>query len=111
MARRCCWCGTPKVTREHVFGKWMRDMLPDAEFTFTRRLPNGQLVSKMVRLIELQTKHVCRKCNNDWGSDLETRAQKALEKVLLKEIPHSFSPADCKGIADLGFKATVLANA
>lgn len=74
MARRCVFCGTSPVTREHVFRRSYKRMLglKGYDRAFAQRLGNASLVTiRTDPMFEAQVKRVCRACNNGWMNRLD----------------------------------------
>jgi hypothetical protein len=94
MARTCVFCGATPLSREHVFPRWLRDVLPEQE---PRRgqdfaIVTGDSVNAMdlpvetreVREVFTETKvaRVCRSCNHGWMNELEGAARDALTMLI-----------------------------
>ena len=81
-----CWMCPAQdvaVTREHIFGKWVRKYLPAADLVFEphRAGPLGLDFSDArgpMPLGALQVGRVCASCNNGWMSRLEDHAERVL---------------------------------
>jgi len=90
--RKCVWCGSPANSKEHVYPQWLRKFIGPSSYiakhggyqAATPRLiartdPDGHLVEYEVargrqtpNLHEVQVKQVCKNCNNQWMSQLES---------------------------------------
>lgn len=108
---RCIFCGSPKVTREHVFSRWLHRFLP----TRPNRRSNVRIAVDHKGRIDLaddlklnfplrdwQIKCVCGNykgcCNNEWMRDLEDLARPIIEPML-HGVRLRLSEADQKTIA------------
>ncbi len=96
--RICIFCGVEgKISKEHVFGLWLKDLFPRDEHTkrksiYTAWLDEsgshtpaekkdqlqGHVGSKQLRV-------VCQRCNNIWLSQLETRIRPILVPLITGE--------------------------
>jgi hypothetical protein len=91
---RCAFCDKGGVTKEHLFSDWMRGIFPrklgynmhrktaiersdgEIRFTPTAKIRQGDILTIRVRA-------VCRKCNNEWMSNLvEEGAKPNLERLI-----------------------------
>jgi hypothetical protein len=80
VARRCVFCGSAGVTKEHVIPLWVsqhiRKVNPDATgFQVGGAAFPGR---RHVPLIDLQVKQVCGKCNSGWMNHLEVESRPLL---------------------------------
>jgi hypothetical protein len=87
LPRNCVFCGAIADSQEHVWPKWAAPMLVDEG-----PLPHVHQVLQAGRPFEerryskgaysVTVGVVCKRCNNDWMSDLESRAKPYLEGML-----------------------------
>lgn len=92
-APACIFCGTPDLTEEHIFPRWLAGILtPDvvgSDITSERtrhstdgietmRWPAADVASYAIRV-------VCAECNNGWMSDIEARAKAVLRPMVAGE--------------------------
>lgn len=91
-ARRmqCIFCGsTAKLTREHVFPQWLREVFPDlGEADYLRRLvtfSRDESHQRPGRTFDVVVRDVCEECNNGWMSALEEQARPILTPMLRDE--------------------------
>jgi hypothetical protein len=104
----CIFCGGASgtsITKEHVFPDWLRELFPRSPLhvhtygittwgvgsrpgapVTVRKPKQGHVTTRQVRV-------VCRKCNNEWLSRLETRA-KPLLLALLRGERFALGPAE-----------------
>lgn len=84
--RTCIWCSegsNPEnpMTEEHVIAKWVaKAMEGDGKLNHAYRDPGAERDSRSWTASEpsFKVRRVCRRCNNEWMSDLETAAGKYL---------------------------------
>jgi len=89
----CIFCGTTgKMTKEHIFPKWLQLHLgvkkDPLEISFYSEKP------ETVRTLTYNThvnRNVCAECNNGWMSRLETEAKPILLSLIDNNISHKFS--------------------
>lgn len=90
-SRLCMFCGSGKLTKEHIWPAWAAEHLPDAHARDeTTRLFMGGTVPTDDRTVTRQgsIKHkklrvVCGPCNNEWMSKIEDDAKPVLLPMLL----------------------------
>jgi len=76
--RSCIFCDNVRLTKEHVWAKWLRDYIPGPPSGYSI---SGQVVypDTIERQIEhrqadhrnMTVRHVCEECNNGWMSQLQ----------------------------------------
>ncbi|MBI4923876.1 MAG: hypothetical protein HY834_19255 [Devosia nanyangense] len=90
---RCIFCGEPGLTKEHIFAEWLHPFLLFAEWLHPF-LPKSDELNHYDRTVIIQINRddvenklrageahsgrarvVCRKCNNEWMSVLQTEAK------------------------------------
>lgn len=92
---RCIFCDGRPLSKEHVFGDWLRDIFPrDAGTTHTDGVINwgaGGLTSAEATVITRKrqghagtrkVRVVCKTCNNGWMSLLEERTKPLLKPLI-----------------------------
>jgi hypothetical protein len=105
-AKACIFCGTRKVSREHVWSQWISrliigDGLPGYSWTIERQAPDGSSVvvgQGDGNFISVKARCVCQRCNNGWMSDLEEHCKPLLGPMILGDGIH-LSRADRSDIA------------
>ncbi len=111
---RCVFCGaTGKMTSEHVFPLWTRNVvLPDVRgdsgYIFKGRSGAYEVVPGMP-VAALEVKRVCAKCNNGWLADLEQKAKPLLTRPIQGD-PARFHLVDVTTIATWAYKTCILAD-
>jgi hypothetical protein len=105
--RFCIFCGGSPITAEHLWPEWMAPLLGKYGAGTTQRFgrsvrhPTTDEVVFAVRDHFIKGREstsetmsvLCDRCNNEWGSLLETAATSALKK-LVKGDRHTISPTD-----------------
>jgi len=119
---KCIFCGSPKVTREHVFSQWMHPFMPprsnkpanvriSVDHKDRTDLVDNLRLSGPLR--DWQIRCACGNytgcCNNEWMSDIERRAQATMEPMLRGESIR-LSEADQKAIATWAILKVMVAH-
>lgn len=98
---RCIFCGRPGLSKEHIFGDWLKYHIPLDMLQHTlvhhdgldrlRRetTHNGDLFSRKVRV-------VCRKCNSGWMSKIQNDGKSVLVPLMRGDTPIIDRPAQLK---------------
>jgi hypothetical protein len=93
--RRCVFCGGPGVTKQHVWPRWAKRVLPDepSHHSHTRvygdhttNPPSVEVHSPQLRqgsMWSRQIRNVCGTCNGGWMSRLEARVKPSLGMMML----------------------------
>ena len=95
--RTCIFCDSKNLTLEHIYPKWLFQILKLENRTFnpgnwdmsiltshsTDTLIKNQQYGdgREVRYDEFKTRRVCGTCNNGWLSDLETKVKPIIENL------------------------------
>jgi hypothetical protein len=114
--RRCIFCGSAQLTREHVLGDWSRRLaqLVDASPTRHTFHPGDGSPSRAVDFLApplTQTARVvCAGCNNGWMSEIESNAANVLAPLLRGE-PATLRPEDQTALATWAFKTAYVIDA
>jgi hypothetical protein len=84
MARSCVFCGSLGVTAEHVWPRWVADVLPgNGPLAFSRKsLLEPDPKRWKAPSLNVTIKQVCASCNNGWMSTLETEAKPLLSPMI-----------------------------
>jgi hypothetical protein len=119
----CIFCGGASgatISKEHIFPDWLRELFPRSPHhththgitswvglragspITTRRQRQGQVTGRRVRI-------VCKKCNNEWLSDLEGRT-KPLILDLLRGGHDGLSPEEQNLLATWAAKTCMTAE-
>ena len=86
----CIFCGAHgKLTREHVFPRWLEALFPDlGDVDYVRRTvthTSDDRHERPGRPFDLVARNVCSSCNSGWMSELESAAQSILTPMLRDE--------------------------
>ena len=88
--KQCLFCANTKLTKEHIYGKWVRDHVPlrkqhssATAATYARDAKSGLLVpswekGKLNRPgdpLSQTLRVVCQTCNNNWMSEVVNKAK------------------------------------
>jgi hypothetical protein len=114
VARKCVFCGGERVTKEHVFPDWLKDVLPPGQklMWHSRRsravgsTPEDPEIWEGPTL-ETEVKRVCHTCNHEWMSDLEGDAKPILIPMILGK-PARLSVPNQEIVAAWGFKTFLM---
>lgn len=102
----CIFCGASPTTEEHVFSRWTHKyMLPRPSGKAKSRVAVqhvDRLASAELKLPgairDWQVRCVCRPCNNNWMSRLDTEAQPIMRPLILGQSTRLFEK-ECSTIA------------
>ena len=102
LVRECIFCGEPghdenPITREHLWSDWMADYLPKdphaKRIAFQEDLKSEdspepiKIQSESLGVANGKTiKVVCRECNSDWMSKMETPSKAVLLPLMLGQL-------------------------
>lgn len=102
---QCAFCTySGKLSREHIFAKWVRDMFPGQMDAFygNKKFPTKK--------IDWKANVVCASCNNTWMKDIEEIQAKPVLVPLItgKEIDIPITQTMARSIAIYAFKTAVV---
>lgn len=113
--RLCYFCGLPGcITKEHVWPQWLNDGVDVERTRSARTLGFGRTahdaftefptlnVTKQGSVFTSKVREVCRTCNNEWMSRLETAAKPLLRRLWAPSYPlgrTSLSPDEATAVA------------
>ena len=90
--RRCIFCGSPKVSGEHLWPEWMHPYLPKQPNAMKREIYNHIKLGKVLSLAQKKPQQghtytkkvraVCKPCNEIWMSRIEEEAKPILIPLL-----------------------------
>lgn len=106
--RQCIFCENPVNSKEHIWSRWMHDLLegkPTDKYdrqTLTRS-PDGTEemtgpTGKPGNVLTIQVRAVCRECNHGWMNTKEQEVRPFLEPMI-KGDPVSISPQQMELLA------------
>jgi hypothetical protein len=108
--KQCAFCPHEgKLSLEHVFGDWLNPLFPGLK-TFTLRSSSGEILHRSVKeTIDWEAKVVCKKCNETWMSNIESKhAKPILTPLITGEVDIPINQAKAKSIAIFAFKTAVV---
>ena len=79
MGRQCLFCTNSVNSKEHVWSDWI---LEDLKLATSVRITVGKKPSVWIDKPEIKIKCVCKTCNNEWMSDLETSNKPAIRAMM-----------------------------
>src|SRR6516162_2332321 len=85
MSRECAFCpSTADLTGEHLWSHWMDDLFPGKK-RFTSKNEKGEIIKQWEDAsLSWKAKVVCRRCNNGWMSDMESKHAKPAMTGLIR---------------------------
>lgn len=88
MTNPCIFCGstTIKITKEHVYGQWLRDLYAGETHAAHRLIrEDGTGATFPGNPFDLQVRVPCEECNNGWMNDMEVAVRPFLEPMIRSE--------------------------
>ena len=89
-ANKCIFCGESKMSKEHIYAEWMSPYLQKRQINYEARTTtirrDGNLTSKKLIAGDPhsgKTRVVCKRCNNDWMSRLQSETKPILIPLML----------------------------
>ncbi|WP_443970841.1 hypothetical protein [Sphingobium sp. CR28] len=85
--RSCCFCEGHDLDKEHFWPKWAHALLPDGD-THTRSKTAGRqrevkgVLSRQGAPKVISLRRTCRRCNNEWMSQMEMAVRPYLQPIL-----------------------------
>lgn len=106
--RDCVFCGGRPLTREHVFGRWLREQHGETVAVATSLTTAGKTkIGKPEVPFDLTAKVVCQECNNGWMSSLE-EAFKSRHVTMLHGVPSELDGKSQTEIASWFYKTFLM---
>jgi len=68
MAKKCIFCPQPANSAEDIWSSWILEELKPSQ---PIRITRGKIKSEWIDDPRVRVKCVCKKCNNEWMSDIE----------------------------------------
>jgi hypothetical protein len=99
--RKCIFCGSTDLSREHIYSKWIFNLLKTEEKVFkpsfhvlersnsndfTDSFLKDTSDGREIRYDDFTLKQVCQSCNNGWMSELEVNVQTIFKNQLSSTI-------------------------
>jgi hypothetical protein len=109
----CAFCSkAAKISGEHIWSQWMRELFPSKRFRFFQRDESGKVIKTWnPHNLDLTANVVCKPCNEGWMSDLERQHAKPAMTALIvgdKGITVSQSQRQLNGA--FAFKTAVIVD-
>jgi len=108
----CAFCSQEaKLTGEHVWSKWICELLDHSGYNFRyRNTETGEIKHWRSPTLDQTTNVVCKPCNEGWMSDIESAARATLSNIILHGAPVTLLPRGIVSLATFAFKCAVVAN-
>jgi hypothetical protein len=119
----CLFCGRTgaevKITKEHVFGDWTKDVLPEqGRLRFYRGVTQDPITGHVSRTTyevpephhQTQLRRFCESCNGGWMNNLEAGVQ-PLAPSLFGALPSKYTTDDAVAIAAWISKSAMVRDA
>lgn len=107
----CAFCPeTADITGEHVWSAWAGKMFGERRYTFTRKEPDGRVLTWHKKQLSPKTKVVCRACNGGWMSELENRVKSIAGDMVYKCSPATLQDTDIATIAAWAYTKAIVAE-
>jgi hypothetical protein len=104
--RRCVFCGSGKMTREHIYPAWVGALIRAHVGSGIWSSPE---YGWRTEDLDVVAKHVCKKCNDTWMSQLEDRAKPILTPMIIGT-PLVLRSEHQAAIATWCFKTAIMAD-
>lgn len=107
----CAFCHRyAELTGEHLWSGWVNGLLgaQKYEMSFIDHLKDKH-ISWTAKSLNLKVPVVCKRCNNEWMSDIENEmAKPVLSKMVSRGSPFVLSAEDRRSLAVFSFKTFVI---
>jgi hypothetical protein len=107
--KECAFCpASAGLSAEHIIGRWVSEFFPgESTLTFTDK--EGKTSTWKSPEVDWKARVVCKKCNNEWMSDIESKyAKPALSPLIRGEVDIAITPGIGRSVALLAFKTAVV---
>jgi hypothetical protein len=110
--KECAFCThTGKLSAEHIFAEWVRELFPGKKNQFYIGGPTNRNERFESEKIDWNAKVVCGNCNNTWMNDIENiHGKPVLTPFITGEIGMPITQEMARSIAIYAFKTAVVAN-
>lgn len=106
--RSCVFCGGRPVTNEHVWPRWVGELVQKHTGVSFFKTAIGDRRWDAPK-IDIQVRRVCDPCNTGWMSEIETRTKPILAPMIVGDPDTALlSPADQVGIASWAVKLALM---
>jgi hypothetical protein len=80
--RLCLFCQKGRLTREHVWARWLTKQLKAELFRVVTENPSSPLIMRTTKELDMKARAVCKKCNGGWMSALESAIKGSLAPMI-----------------------------
>lgn len=70
--RLCLFCKKGRLTREHVWARWLTKQLRAELLRVVTENPSSPSITRITKELDMKARAVCKKCNGGWMSALES---------------------------------------
>lgn len=107
----CAFCpATADITGEHLWDDWAGRMFGNREYVYTWRDSDGHAKTWEHDKLNQKARVVCGKCNNEWMSEVSSRAKTLIGKAVSKCSPVVLNAEGIAAVAAWGFLKAVVAD-
>jgi len=107
----CAFCpATADITGEHLWDDWAGKMFGDREYVYTRKDSEGHVRTWEHDKLSAKAHVVCRKCNNEWMSEVSTKAKAFIGDAICKCSRVVLSDDGIAAVAAWGFLKAAVAD-
>ncbi|HTS38766.1 MAG TPA: hypothetical protein VMH04_24040 [Candidatus Solibacter sp.] len=111
MHEQCAFCpNTANLTGEHIWSRWIGDLIDINKFLITQKLPDGRVFKYPKKKLNIKAKVVCGDCNSGWMSDLENNTKPFLQDMILFRKETVLMPSQIALLSAVSFKNAVVAD-
>jgi hypothetical protein len=101
--------GKDSRTKEHVYGRWLRDVVKQSNFRlFKAREGEQPVLCRELHLESFINGSVCKQCNEGWMSDLESRIYPIIDKLTLGTNIRTLSTGEFETMARWAAKTAIV---
>lgn len=110
----CAFCpATADITGEHIWDDWagrMFDALGAREYVYKRRDAEGRVQTWEHDKLTPKAKVVCRRCNNEWMSEVSTKAKTFIGEAVCNRSAAVLNRDGIAAIAAWGFLKAIVSD-
>lgn len=108
--KECVFCDHKgKLTKEHITGKWMNELFPGNLAVKSTDRITGMTREMKWKTLEFQARLVCKKCNETWMSNIESKhAKPVMTPLITGQTNVPIDLAEARSIALYSFKTAVI---
>jgi hypothetical protein len=109
-ARRCAFCDSHQVSREHVWPRWIAKLMHEryGEADWNVLLGDKE---RSTKALDAMVKRVCEDCNNTWMSVIENETQPILAPMMMADARSTrLSPESQRILSTWAMKTMLMAD-